>query len=453
MVKILFRYVASAVGIALTLLLLNITVLIIWIVQVSQDVSPEQHISAIANSLVRVDKTYRLTPLGEQAVDRQYQWAMLIDDGGTLIWSRHLPTDIPHRYSVSDVASFTRWYLKDYPVDVWRHADGLLVLGGAKGSVWKMTLELPERVVDSALMWIPGVLVLNSIAAVLLALLLGFRLFRHLKPIAKGIEDISENRDVSLPTGGLLGGLAAQLNKASRQLQRQEEALRNRDHARTRWIAGVSHDIRTPLSMVMGYASQLEENPALPRPEREQARIIRRQSESIKALINDLNLASKLEYNMQPLQLTSINLAVWTRTIIVDFLNNGVEDIYSIDFHAEAEAQSAVIAGDEKLLRRAVINLLLNSILHNPNGCTITVTVKKSGVFCVLSVADNGAGFTQKVLEKLKSADLEATDLPNHGLGLTIVRQIIKAHGGTTSFYNVPEGGCMAELYLPMASV
>ena len=62
----------------------------------------------------------------------------------------------------------------------------------------------------------------------------------------------------------------------------------------------VSHDIRTPLSMVMGYAGQIEDNESLPESERKKARIIRQQSTKMKNLINDLNLASKLEYNMQP---------------------------------------------------------------------------------------------------------------------------------------------------------
>ena len=77
--------------------------------------------------------------------------------------------------------------------------------------------------------------------------------------------------------------------------------------------------IRTPLSMVMGYASQLEDNPHLSSDEREQARIIRRQSEKIKTLVNDLNLASKLEYEMQPLRTDSIVPAALVRGVVAEF--------------------------------------------------------------------------------------------------------------------------------------
>lgn len=72
--------------------------------------------------------------------------------------------------------------------------------------------------------------------------------------------------------------------------------------ARANWIAGVSHDIRTPLSMVMGYAGQLASSSCLETEDRKKAIMIMKQSERMKNLINDLNLASKLEYNMQPIK-------------------------------------------------------------------------------------------------------------------------------------------------------
>ena len=86
-------------------------------------------------------------------------------------------------------------------------------------------------------------------------------------------------------------------------LEQQRWNLEKRDTARTEWISGVSHDIRTPLSMVMGYADNLENDAALPEEARKQAGIIKEQSLKIKTLIEDLNLTSKLEYQMQPLRM------------------------------------------------------------------------------------------------------------------------------------------------------
>ncbi|TGE35791.1 HAMP domain-containing histidine kinase [Desulfosporosinus fructosivorans] len=461
MIKILVRYVASAAAVALILLILNLAVLIVWTVQASGMQTTEYHISEIADSLTKQEDSFVLSETGKEAILEGYHWAMLLNDNGTVIWNENLPEDLPRSYTVSDVASFSRWYLYDYPVHVWQHSEGLLVLGSAKNSAWKQGMEIPEIVMKNVSTWFFGVLILNSIAAVILALLFGTRLLRSLRPLVKGIEDMAEKQPVALLTGGLLGDLATKLNQTSAQLQRQEVVLQKRDNARTTWVAGVSHDIRTPLSIVMGYASQLEDNPHLPQAEREQARIIRRQSEKIKALVSDLNLASKLEYDMQPLRPTSINMAALVRGVVVDFLNSGLDDSYSIDLNVENDAQQAVLIGDEKLLRRAVSNLMDNSIRHNPDGCTVTVTVTatvtvtvtvtvdKSSTNCSITVSDNGAGIPPEVLENLNNPKNPA-ELRSHGLGLTIVRQITKAHGGTSEFKNLSGDGCLVVLRLPI---
>jgi signal transduction histidine kinase len=407
------------------------------------------HISQLANSLTQVNGVFSLAIPAQSAIKENNGWAMLLSEDGNVIWSENLPSDVPLSYSVYDVASFTKWYLKDYPVYVWQHPDGLFVLGYEKGTVWKHGIEMPQAMMDHTLLWVPTVLIVNCIAAILLSLLFGLRFFRSLKPLANGIEELSENRAVVLSTRGLLSPLASGINKASNQLQRQDFALKRRDNARTTWIAAVSHDIRTPLSLVMGYASQLEQDSELPAYSREQASVIRSQSERIKALIEDLNLVSKLEYDMQPIRKTVISLAALVRSIAADYLNRGLSSDYTLEVVMNENAQNAKALGDEQLLRRAISNLIANSIGHNPNGCAITITLETNDSCCSLLVSDNGVGFAPKTLTDL-NAPKDKIELSNHGLGLTIVRQILKAHGGTTGVRNALEGGCTIELCLPL---
>ena len=79
-----------------------------------------------------------------------------------------------------------------------------------------------------------------------------------------------------------------------------------RDRARTEWISGVSHDIRTPLSLVLGYSNLLEEQACTDEKIRKEASVIRQESLKIRDLIEDLNLTSKLEYHMQPLRMEQV---------------------------------------------------------------------------------------------------------------------------------------------------
>jgi signal transduction histidine kinase len=450
MIKILIRYVLFAAGVALILIIINFTALLAWTVQSSEimKTQTDSNISQFADQLTRSENGFILSSSTKAKIKKKFQWAMLLNHKGRVIWSMNLPDDVPLKYSVSDVASFTHWYLNDYPVYVWRHPDGLFVLGCKKGSLWKFTIETPVKVLDNTLVWIPAILVLNGVAAILLSLLFGMHLFHSLQPLARGIETMAKNQPVELSTKGLLQDLAIGINKTSLLLTKQNAALGKRDSARTTWIAGVSHDIRTPLSLVMGYASQLENDTELPQSKRDQAGIIRKQSERIKTLINDLNLASKLEYDMQPIWETNVTLSALLRSVAADFFNNGLDHGYSIDVIIQENAQNIKISGDEGLLKRAVSNLITNSIRHNPDGCEIKITLERNQENCFLFVSDNGIGFTQEILCNLNHS-LNAAQLGEHGLGLTIVRQIVKEHGGTTKFQNIPEGGCMVTLCFP----
>ena len=91
-------------------------------------------------------------------------------------------------------------------------------------------------------------------------------------------------KPLNLPEHGTTATLARKLNDASILLFRQKLALEKRDNARTEWISGVSHDIRTPLSLIMGHADSLEKNPSLGEDEKKEAASIRENSLQIRIL-------------------------------------------------------------------------------------------------------------------------------------------------------------------------
>ncbi|WP_277409602.1 sensor histidine kinase [Lacrimispora xylanisolvens] len=250
---------------------------------------------------------------------------------------------------------------------------------------------------------------------------------------------------VALPAQGILGDLATGINHASDQLIRQESALNKRDNARTTWIAGISHDIRTPLSVIMGYAGQMEEDNTLNKKHQELAVTIRTQCQKIKALINDLNLASKLEYDMQPIRKEEFLLAPLIRSIVAELLNSNCSPRYTLSLSIDENAQNTSIIGDSQLIKRAITNIILNSMRHNPDGCDITIQLNTGSGTVFLSVTDNGTGFPVQTLKRLNHP-MEPMELDNHGLGLTIVRQIMKAHNGTAAFSNLTGGGCRVTL-------
>ncbi len=396
-------------------------------------------------------------------------WAVLIDDDNrTVVWQTpNLPAEIPTAYTLSDISGLTRGYIADYPTFTGGAEDGLLVIGFPKDSFWKdMSPTWDYNLIKNAPKLVLTLLLLNVSAIFLLYLAANFTVLRSVKPITDAIKALPAGEAVYLPEKGLLSEVAADINRTSEVLQSQNYQLRRRETARANWISGVSHDIRTPLSMVMGYAGQLKESPRLNAGEQQKVSAIVKQSERIRDLINDLNLASKLEYHMQPIQPAALNLVAIARQVVVDFINAGLEDKYSILWETEETLTACPVTVDKNLIRRALNNLIQNSINHNEQGCNIFVSVtadqdntwqspQRSGT-CSITVSDDGRGITDEQIDRLNHTPHymfcnENTAEQRHGLGLLIVKQITTVHGGSTTISRRENGGFSVRLTLPSA--
>lgn len=435
------KYFLSMIGIIVLFLLLNIILffsVLIWAWQTSE--TPKLSLNEICDSIV-MGEAGRFTTSEELAelLEEHHAWAMLLDDKGTVIFQERMPEELPRRYTPVDVAKFSRWYLGDYPVYVQEHPQGLLVVGGEKGSQVKYYFSVNESYVKNLFAGLIAVFLANIIVVVLLI----WKNIRHVEkavtPILRGIETVSSGQPVSLPEKGELAEINRQLNRAG-------AFIAKKDCARADWISGISHDVRTPLSVILGFAGQLEDNQTLPASAREQASCIRKQGEKLRNLISDLNLASRLEYSMQPLRLEKIYLVELARQVVCEFLDSGLEEQYRITFSSDQESEMASIMGDEALLKRALYNLIQNSMIHNSSGCDISVSAAWSGNHTVITVSDNGIGVTAEKLEELKANThrIESTDERlnlRHGLGVLLVWQIVEAHHGTMEIFSEPQGG------------
>lgn len=455
--KLIRRFVTVLMMATLVLFVVNIVLLIGFTRGQEGNSSPWKTAEQVSAVLTQENGAYSLSGEGERLLDQNGAWAILIEDGsGEVVWhSEGLPAEVPLRYSTSEIAWAVRGYIADYPTTVADHGEDLLILGYPKTGLWKLMwnsfdYQMIANLPQSVLIF----LLVNAAALLVIYLVVVSGILRPIRPLIRGIQALPEGESVYVKEKGIFSSLAKSLNRTSEKLRTQDYELKKKDAARANWIAGVSHDIRTPLSMVMGYAGQLEEDPALSAEGRKKAGIIRLQSLRMKNLVNDLNLASKLEYNVQPLYLQPLNMVSLVRGIAVSFLNMDAENMYPIEWATDENLSVCMVDGDPNLLKRALSNLILNAQVHNPDGCTITLAVSKGEDQCEITVADDGVGVTDDQLESLRNTphymfnDSGAGE-QRHGLGLQIVRQITQAHGGQVSFGHAPQGGFMASINLP----
>ena len=444
------RYVHSSVKLFCFFILVNIF-LFVSLVIISDNhgnQSPTHLLPCISDKLQQTDGQYILPDDVAALLDQEQAWCMLIDNtSGNVIWNYKLPTDIPVRYTYGDIAKMSKWYLADYPVFVSARSDGLLVVGYPKDSYWKLSAYKTIASIKIDAIGFIIVFFLNIGIVLLLFIFNSRKTEKAIKPILIGIEEIAAGQKTQLAEQGELSEINAKLNHVSKTLQR-------RDTARANWISGISHDIRTPLSMVLGYSSSLEKNHKLDADVQEKVTEIRQQAEKIKRLIEDLNLTSKLEYDMQPLRISNIYPVELARQVVCEFLDSDLDKKYVFEFESDPQCETEFIRGDEVLLKRAVTNLIQNSINHNANGCKITISLSCSEKEITIIISDNGVGVSPEKLKALnaKTHYLESTDRTlhlRHGLGVLLVRQIVDAHKGTMQIESEEQKGYKVSLIFP----
>ncbi len=457
--KLIKRFVGILLLGGFLILVFNILLVIIIGKNSAAGGSPWSTANEVAAALNQTENGYALSDSMARQLQEKDVWAILIDNStGRVVWhTDNLPSEIPVQYSIADAAKLSRGYVKDFPTFTSAYNDNLVVLGFPKTSYWKsiynnwdyyLIANLPKTI----LLVILG----NVVLIFLIYMITNTKLLKSVGPILKGIEALPTEHNVHVKEKGTLSEIAQYINKTSEILQTKNYELKQKETARANWIAGVSHDIRTPLSMMMGYAGQLENDPALSEEAREKAAVICSQSMRMKNLINDLNLASKLEYNMPPIHTEPFNVISAVRQVVADFINSDIQNHYPVEWNTNENLTSCCINGDAALVKRAAMNLLQNAQRHNPKGCTIFVEVKKQNNRCLICVDDNGKGVDNEQLERIRNAphymvcDNHALE-QQHGLGLLIVKQIAAAHKGTVEFAHSLYGGFYVAISLPAA--
>lgn len=356
-------------------------------------------------------------------------WCMLIDESGNVVWDQDKPDDVPDTYTINDIARMSRWFLNDYPVYTRTEDYGLIVLAKPKNAVGKYQMEYSMSWFDSLPQRLVYVLLFNLFLAAVLACVFGTNIYRRIRELTRGLSDLRAEKPVKLRERGIFRDIYRNINITSAAIERKNKALNIRESARRNWIAGISHDIRTPLSVITGYAEALSENKELSENNKHRAEVIVSNSMKIKKLIEDLNLISSMEYDMQPSKRQPVKICPLIRRVSAEILNNKMSDRFSVALDLKAEG--AAVMGDEGLIERAVYNVINNAVTHNKDGCAIQIKEYEKGGNIVIEIRDNGTGVPDSVLE-----NIDKIPKTTHGIGLPMAYRIVSVHNGKFDAYN-----------------
>ncbi|NMM64017.1 HAMP domain-containing histidine kinase [Clostridium sp. P21] len=446
--KIIVRFTITIILISFIILLINYFSIVFFLQSQFSSDDPSRSVERIANELE--EKNYTLSYKNQSYLHNNSLWVQAIDKDGNEFFSMYKPSEIPIKYSLGDIANISKNYLKDYPVYLWKNNENIIILGYPKNSIVKYNWSTSIKTISNIPFFLLILLLFNIVATILLATVLGRRLMIPLKHIIDGVFSLKNEKEIHLQEKGLYKDLSQSVNETSLKLVEKNIAIKKRENAIANWIAGISHDIRTPLSMILGYSGVLEEDMTLLDETRLQAKIITENALSLKELVSDLNLATSLQYNMQPLTLRTVRLSNIARKAMANCINGGILHNCTNEIIVEDENVTALI--DDTLLVRAVTNLITNSAKHNKKGCHITIIIPQLPCdldYSSIIIKDTGCGIPKDKIKELNEKNsFQVSINKTHGLGFIIVKNIIEAHHGKVIIESKEEQGTVVLLKL-----
>jgi len=287
--------------------------------------------------------------------------------------------------------------------------------------------------------------VLGSLLAALLgALLIAFFLIRYLVSPLRKLEEYAQavgnrqfNMRLETKADDELAQLATAFNQMADQLQSYDEGMR-------RFFQNASHEMKTPLMSINGYAEGIRDGvftgPALDNA----IEIIHKESLRLRNVVENMIDITILE---QP------HNAYFLPNDLCYIMEQVIETVGGYALERRVQIESEVlpnnwVIGDWDQLHSLFVNLLSNGIRHAGSYVIVNSLLIDGGTKVLIKVKDDGTGFTSGDLEH--AFDYFYTGVKSgSGLGLTIVQKIVKEHSGTIRIYNADQGGAVVEIVLP----
>ncbi|MFK9092691.1 sensor histidine kinase [Bacillus salipaludis] len=249
--------------------------------------------------------------------------------------------------------------------------------------------------------------------------------------------------------------LIATLSQLTETLKENETQRLKMAQTREEWISGLSHDLKTPLSSISGYAQMLESDHYSWTPEetREFAAIITEKSTYMMDLLEDLTLTYRLKNQALPLATEQVDMNEFIRRTIIHFINDPANNEFEFIFHPYNGAIFATI--DPKWFQRVIDNLLTNACKYNPSGAKVTISISSiEQHLMMISIEDAGIGMDKETLNNLFTRYYRGTNTSDSGsgtgLGMAITKQLVQLHGGSINVKSTPQKGTIVRILIPL---
>ncbi len=406
------------------------------------------------------DGEIHVREIGLKRLEEYGLWVQVIDENGQEIFSYRKPESYPASYSVSELTTISAQpYENGNTIFVSSFEDS--------GKTWNYIIGFPYAIGKYMLyyngenvnrlypMFRMGILFIFAVIA-FSGLVYCLWITRHLSKITRAIGTISLRTYQPVREKGVFSNIYSALNQMDMEIQHSDKVQEDTDRVRREWIANITHDLKTPLSPVKGYAELLADASALDKQTvQEYGTIILKNVNHAEKLMNDLKLTYQLDSGEVPYKPQKVRLMRYLKELVIDIVND--PSFADRDIGFESDLPDLTVYIDPGLIRRAIQNLIVNALVHNPVETKVITAIEsapKNGVH--IFIRDNGKGINETEQAELFNRYYRGTNTKERpegsGLGLAIAKQIIVLHGGEITVRSKLGEGTEFTIFLPLAN-
>lgn len=417
--------------------------------------------------------SFTLTDQEKQLLSKEKAALQIFNQNGEEVFS--YPTGKKKTFSAIQIALNEKepWNHKENTSSFYDANSGNLLVVTAKNDHYYPDDEIEDVFTKKFLIGCGLILLIVFVYLVILSIWYGNKFgkpllhaMRWLKNIAGGKyeEPISKKgKPVRFRRSGkekwsfrLFRDVTSSLEHLSITLKKNDAMRQVLQQTREEWITGLTHDLKTPLSSIYGYALLLESDQYnwTDRDIQQFGSVMKEKSQYMTTLIDDLSLTYQLKNNSLPAQHVNIEINQFVQKVLLQFINNPTLQNQNIEFVPSSNKIQYFI--EEKWFQRIIENLLVNAVKHNNETTNVIIKLSQNANSFTLSISDDGKGMDEKTKELLferyyRGTNTEESNIGT-GLGLAITKQLVHAHNGTISVDSALGKGTTIILVFPFRS-
>lgn len=466
-VRLTARYVLSVAIVVGLVVIINVVTIFFLANQQNQQVSAiasDNQLTTFVRNFhqyiyLNAKQQIAIKPKGEKLLRKEEAWIQVLDEENREVFSYRKPEEIKEKHSPIEI------------INGYKYAGGMgdtsqILVGSTKlkQTTYTYLVGFPNNRLSKYIFiaepnTFRQVFSLSTqilfIIDIIIAIVFGYLFSRGItKPVKTLISSVDTlydgNYEIYFKEKGLYINVLKKLNALSNKLKANETERKNLDQMREEWIANISHDIKTPLSSIKGYAEFLAQDYDFSAEDIKQyAMIIQDKADYIQELVNDLNLNSQLKNKVSILNLEQVNLVAFVKNTVIDILNDA--KLTKVDISFESSDEVIMVEIDQKLMKRVLHNLIYNAIFHNKEQVKIKVRVYQTDKKYI-EITDNGVGIKEEELANLFNRYYRGTNTgeahKGSGLGMAIAKEIVHAHHGEINIESVYGEGTTVKIML-----